>query len=325
MQVLHDLDQRPAPPRGTAVTIGAYDGVHRGHRLVIAQVKALADARGLETAVVTFDRHPASVVRPESAPPLLTDLDQKLELLAETGVDYTVVIHFDKARSKEPADEFVTEVLVGGLDAKVVVVGDDFHFGHQRQGNVAMLTTMGAELGFDVVGLELVGTDGRPAAEADRVSSTAIRRALVDGDLSRANTMLGRAHEVRGVVTPGDGRARELGFRTANVEVPDDICAPAEGIYAGWYLRPDGVARPAAISLGRRPTFYERADRPLLEAHLLDFDDDLYGEVARVRFVTHLRDELKFDSVEALMTQMGRDVDDSRSLLAGLEPGATAS
>src|SRR6478752_2515304 len=267
MQVLRDQANCPRPPSGTVVTIGAYDGVHLGHRAVIDQVKSIAADRGLATAVVTFDRHPASVVRPESAPPLLTDLDQKLELLAETGVDFTVVVHFDEARSKEPADEFVTEVLVGGIDAKAVVVGDDFHFGHQRQGNVAMLTTMGAELGFDVVGLELVGTDGRPAAEADRVSSTAIRRALVGGDLGRANTMLGRAHEVRGVVTPGDGRARELGFRTANVEVPDDICLPAEGIYAGWYLRPDGVARPAAISLGRRPTFYERADTSLLEAH----------------------------------------------------------
>src|SRR4051794_20624084 len=229
MQVLHDLDPRPAPPRGTAVTIGAYDGVHRGHRLVIAQVKALADARGLETAVVTFDRHPASVVRPESAPPLLTDLDQKLELLADTGVAYTLVVHFDEVRSKEPADEFVTEVLVGALNAKEVVVGADFHFGHQRRGNVAMLSAMGAQFGFGVVGLELVGLDGRPAAEGARVSSTAIRQALRDGDIVTATTMLGRAHEVRGQVIRGDGRARELGFRTANIDVPDDICLPADG------------------------------------------------------------------------------------------------
>jgi len=321
MQVLRDLEQCPVPPAGTVVTIGAYDGVHRGHREVIARVRRLAADRGLETAVVTFDRHPASVVRPESAPALLTDLDQKLELLAETGVDYTLVVHFDEARSKEPADEFVTEVLVGCLNAKAVVVGTDFHFGHQRQGNVAMLDTMGADLGFEVVGLDLVGADGQPAAEAARVSSTAIRRALAAGDLDRVNTMLGRPDEVRGVVSHGDARARELGFRTANVAVPTDICLPADGIYAGWYLRPDGVARPTAISLGRRPTFYERADTPLLEAHVLDFDGDLYGEPARVRFVARLRDELKFDSVDDLITQMAHDCDQARALLAGLEPG----
>ncbi len=133
--------------------------------------------------------------------------------------------------------------------------------------------------------------------------------------------MLGRPHEVRGIVVRGDGRARDLGFRTANVEVPDEICLPADGIYAGWYLRPDGVAHPAALSLGRRPTFYEHADTSLLEAHLLDFDGDLYGEPAKVRFVARLRDEVKFDSVEALVEQMGRDCDEAERLLTSLEPG----
>ena len=321
MQVLRDLEQCPVPPVGTVVTIGAYDGVHRGHREVIARVQRRAAERGLETAVVTFDRHPASVVRPDSAPALLTDLDQKLELLAETGVAYTLVVHFDEVRSKEPADEFVTEVLVGCLNAKEIVVGADFHFGHQRRGNVALLTAMGAELGFDVVGLALVGLDGQPATEGARVSSTAIRRELRDGDLANANRMLGRAHEVRGRVVHGDARARELGFRTANIDIPDDICLPADGIYAGWYLPPDGVAHPTAISLGRRPTFYERADTSLLEAHVLDFAGDLYDEPARVRFVARLRDELKFDSVDDLIAQMGRDCDNARALLAPLEPG----
>ena len=324
MQVLRDVDATSAPPAGTVVTIGAYDGVHRGHREVIAQVRELAAGGGLQSAVVTFDRHPASVVRPDSAPPLLTDLDQKLELLASTGVDYTLVVHFDEARSHEPAEDFVTEILVGALGARAVVVGEDFHFGHRRRGNVALLSAMGAELGFEVTGLDLVGADGRPAAEADRVSSTAIRSALAAGDLGRANTLLGRAHEVRGVVGHGDKRARELGFRTANVAVPDEICLPADGIYAGWYLRPDGVARPAALSLGRRPTFYEHADTSLLEAHLLGFDGDLYGEPAQVRFVAHLRDELKFDAVEDLIAQMGRDCVTAGELLATLEPGQVA-
>jgi riboflavin kinase/FMN adenylyltransferase len=315
MQVLRDIETWPRPTRGTAVTIGAYDGVHLGHRAVIASVRDLAAAHGLATAVVTFDRHPAAVVRPDSAPPLLTDLEQKLELLATTGVDYTLVLHFDDARSKEPAEEFVTEVLVGSLNARAVVVGEDFHFGHRRSGNVALLRDMGAKLGFEVLGIDLVGTDGRPAAGEERVSSTAIREALRHGDLARANRLLGRFHEVRGAVVDGDKRARELGFPTANIAVPSEICLPADGIYAGWYLRPDGLARPAALSLGRRPTFYEDAESSLLEAHLLDFEGDLYGEPARVRFVERLRDERKFDSVDALVEQMERDCRQARRIL----------
>jgi riboflavin kinase/FMN adenylyltransferase len=317
MQIIRDAASCPAPAAGTAVTIGAYDGVHRGHREVIARVRSLAGERGLATAVVTFDRHPAAVVRPESAPPLLTDLDQKLELLGATGVDYAYVIHFDEARSKEPAEDFVHEVLVDCLNARVVVVGEDFHFGHQRRGNVAMLRQIGDTAGFDVVGIDLVDTAGQAARSADdRVSSTAIRAALRQGRLADANVMLGRPYEVRGVVVDGDKRARDLGFPTANVEVPAEICLPTDGIYAGWYARPDGEALPAALSLGRRPTFYDDADRSVLEAHVLDFDEDLYGELARVLFVERLRDELKFDSVDALVEQMTEDVDQARALLS---------
>ncbi|HVN50695.1 MAG TPA: adenylyltransferase/cytidyltransferase family protein, partial [Acidimicrobiales bacterium] len=159
MKVFRDPAPGLVAPPGAVVTIGAYDGVHEGHRAVIEQVCSLAAARGLGTALVTFDRHPASVVRPESAPKLLCDLDQRLELLAETGIDSTLVVTFDEPRSKEPAEDFVREVLVAALDARVVVVGEDFHFGHQRRGNVALLRRMGSELGFEVVGLDLVGAD----------------------------------------------------------------------------------------------------------------------------------------------------------------------
>lgn len=318
MDIIRDAASCPAPANGAVVTIGAYDGVHRGHQEVIGHVRNLARARGLQTAVVTFDRHPAAVVRPDSAPPLLTDLDQKLELLDQTGVDYVYVIHFDEARSKEPAEDFVSEVLVDCLNAKVVVVGEDFHFGHQRRGNVALLERMGATSGFEVVGIGLVGVDGRIASEAgDRVSSTAIRAALREGRIDAANTMLGRPYEVRGVVIDGDKRARDLGYPTANLQVPDDICLPADGIYAGWYAHPHGRHRPAAISLGRRPTFYDGADRSLLEAHVLDFEGDLYGETARVLFVERLRDELKFESVDALVAQMSLDVEQARRRLSG--------
>ena len=317
MEVLRDLSACPSPPGGTAVTIGAYDGVHLGHRAVIAEVRRRAGQRGLATAVVTFDRHPASVVRPESAPRLLTDLDQKLELLAGTGVDYCLVITFDEARSHESAEDFVREVLAGRLAARVVVVGEDFHFGHGRAGNVKLLADMGVDLGFEVEGLDLVDRVGVPAdAEGDRVSSTRIRHALAAGDLAEANALLGRPHEIRGVVARGDERGRDLGFPTANVSVPGDILLPADGIYAGWFERADGSVHPAAISLGRRPTFYAEAHASLLEAHLLDFDDDLYGERVKVRFVAHLRGEARFESVDALIAQMGRDCDDARRLLS---------
>jgi riboflavin kinase/FMN adenylyltransferase len=315
MQVLRDQSACPHPPEGTAVTIGAYDGVHLGHRAVIEQVKRVAAAGGLRTAVVTFDRHPASVVRPESAPKLLTDLDQKLELLAETGVDYALVVAFDEARSKEPAEEFVSEVLVDCLAARSVIVGEDFHFGHQRRGNVAMLRQMGDEAGFDVLGIDLVGIDGAPARDELQVSSTRIRKALQAGDLAIANSLLGRPHEVRGIVVQGDLRAREMGYPTANLSIPDDVCLPADGIYAGRYVTTDGVEHPAALSLGRRPTFYDDQPYSLLEAHLLDGEYNLYGQLGRVQFAHRIRDELRFESVDALIAQIADDCDRARSLL----------
>ena len=309
-------DACPRPSQGCAVTIGTYDGVHRGHRTVIAELQRRAAERGLATAVVTFDRHPAEVVRPEAVPLQLTDHDQEVELLAATGVDHVVVLTFDEARSKEPAEEFVHEVLVGCLGVKLVIVGDDFHFGHERRGNVALLTSMGAELGFDVEGLDLVGADGVPAEGPDRVSSTAIRRALEAGDLAAANGMLGRPHEVRGIVEHGDHRGREWGFPTANVAVPDRIQLPADGIYATWLQRADGSVHPGAGSLGRRPTIYDDQPYRLLEVHLLDGKDvDLYGESVAVQFIERLRGEERFDDVDDLIAQIGRDCDDARRSL----------
>jgi riboflavin kinase/FMN adenylyltransferase len=312
MQVITDAAACPRPERGTVVTIGAYDGVHLGHRAVIAEVRRLAAERGCETAVVTFDRHPATVVRPESAPKLLTDLDQKLELLESTGVDYTLVVHFDRERSQESAEDFVHEVLSGCLNARAVVVGHDFHFGRGRAGNVSLLATMGGELGFDVLGLRLTEGDGEP------ISSTRIRGLLAAGDVRGAAALLGRPHQVRGTVHTGDKRGRELGFPTANVHIAADTLLPCDGIYAGWYLRPNGDRHATAISLGRRPTFYDDQAESLLEAYLLDFDGDLYGEDARVEFVTHLRDEARFDSVDALIEQMQADVADARAALRDL-------
>ena len=311
MEVVHDVSAAARPVGGSVVTIGAYDGVHVGHQAVIAEVRRLAAEAGRAATVVTFDRHPAAVVRPATAPRLLTDLDQKLELLAATGIDRCLVITFDEARSKEPAEDFVREVLVDALAARLVIVGEDFHFGHQRRGDVALLRAMGAELGFDVEGVELVA----PPGMSERASSTAIRHALVEGDLERASAMLGRPHEVRGIVAHGDERGRELGFPTANVSVPGEILLPADGIYAGWFERADGSVWPAALSLGRRPTFYAEAHVSLLEAHLLDFEGDLYDEAVRVRFVRFLRGEVKFNSAEELVDQIQRDCDQARAVL----------
>ncbi|MCP3854615.1 MAG: bifunctional riboflavin kinase/FAD synthetase [Actinomycetia bacterium] len=315
MEVINDTDACPQLDSGTVVTIGAYDGVHVGHRTVINEVKKMADAAGRPTALVTFDRHPASVVRPESAPLLLTDLDQKLELLGETGVDYVMVVSFDEDRAAESARDFVTSILVDCLQASCVVVGSDFHFGYKRRGNVETLTKMGVEHGFEVDGLKLVAVDGSPAQNGDRVSSTLVRSLLDGGHLARANQFLGRYHEVRGVVARGDARGRELGFPTANVSVSESIQLPADGIYAGWYERPDGSKHPAALSLGRRPTIYENQPYRLLEAHLLDFDDDLYDEQARVSFVEWLRGEIKFASLDELVTQIGLDCVSARDIL----------
>ena len=296
---------------GTAVTIGAYDGVHLGHRALLRELVDRARQAGLSPVVVTFDRHPASVVRPESAPPLLTDLDQKLELLAECGIERTLVVPFDRARADESAEDFVREVLVETLEAKLVVVGEDFHFGNRRRGNVALLRELGWEHGFEVVGVRLTGEDLAP------VSSTRIRSLVASGDVVGAAALLGRPHEVRGPVVHGDGRgASELGFPTANLEVSTDIAMPADGIYAGYYRRPDGTGYLAAISVGRRPTFYDPASASVLvEAYLLHFDGDLYGELGRVSFVRRLRDERQFDSVDALIAQMHDDVADTERLL----------
>ncbi len=296
--------------RGAAVTIGAYDGVHRGHQAVLRYVRELADARGLAAVVVTFDRHPAEVVRPESAPRPLTTLDEKLELLAATHlVDACLVIPFDDARSKETAPEFVHEVLVDALQARLVVVGADFHFGYQRGGNVALLEGMGAELGFEVLGLGLVA----PAPGEPPFSSTRVRGMLAEGDVAGAAALLGRPHAVRGVVEHGDQRGRELGFPTANIAIPERTCLPADGVYAGTVVLADGSEHAAAISLGRRPTFYDDRAMRLLEPYLLDFDGDLYGQRLEVRFVARLRGQARFDSVDDLITQMRADVAATRA------------
>ncbi|MEO6571106.1 MAG: riboflavin biosynthesis protein RibF, partial [Ilumatobacteraceae bacterium] len=237
MLVVTDASDVPFPDERTVITIGAYDGLHHGHQAVIAEVRSLAAQRGARSAVVTFDRHPATIVRPESAPKLLTDHDQRMELLEATGIDAAVVLPFDEVQAREPALSFIERVLVRCLRTEYVVVGEDFHFGRDREGNVALLSEFGRNLGFEVEPLHLVA---RADGVGEPVSSTAIRRALAGGNVELASRMLGRPFEARGHVVTGDKRGRLLGFPTANVEVSNRVCLPADGVYAGWYERPDG-------------------------------------------------------------------------------------
>jgi riboflavin kinase / FMN adenylyltransferase len=282
VRVVSDVSKPLWPGERAVATIGAYDGVHLGHRAVIDDVVNRAQRLNARTAVVTFDRHPASIVRPESAPLLLTDLEQKLELLAATGVEATVVVPFAAAQAAEQPADFVRR-----------------------------LSELGKEYDFTVNGLSLLTATGGGAP----ISSTAIRQALRNGDVVSAERMLGRPFEARGVVARGDQRGRSLGFPTANVEVPATQCLPADGVYAGRFERAHGSVHPAVMNLGRRPTFYEHADHSLLEAHLLDFDGDLYGESVRVRFHERIRGERKFDGLDQLVAQIANDRDAARSLL----------
>ena len=272
----------------------------------------MAAERGCATAVVTFDRHPATIVRPESAPLLLCDLEHKLELLAETGVDYTLVVEFTEEQAQVKAETFAQQILVDCLQARAVIVGADFHFGKGRRGNVETLKVVGDECGYEVVGLPLVK---QLTGEGEVISSTSIRSALTDGDVEKAHRLLGRPFEVRGVVTPGDRRGRTIGFPTANLPTTPDLQVPADGVYAAWYIREDGTQYPAAVNIGKRPTFYDYADRSLIEAHLIGFRGDLYGEIAKVRFVHRLRGEKKFEGVEQLQEQLGKDVADAAKCL----------
>lgn len=288
--------------KGSVVTIGQFDGVHLGHRQLIDATKVRARELGVAAAVITFDRHPAAVLRPASHPAQLTTLEQKLDLLTAAGADVVLVLRFDAARAQEAAEDFVREVIVERLRSRAVVVGHDFHFGKGRTGDAGLLRSMGAELGFEVERVPALEVDGAA------VSSTRVRALLVKGDVRAASHLLGRHHTVEGPVVMGDGRGRDLGFPTANIHLGDEVAIPADGVYAGEYVFPDGTTKAAAVSVGTRPTFYAQG-RTLVEAYVLDHEGPLYGQRAQLRFVDRVRGQERFDDVEALIRQMGDDVD----------------
>lgn len=299
------------PP--SAVTIGTFDGVHLGHRHLLDVVVGLARERDLAPVVVTFDPHPMSVLRPSAAPLMLTSLEHRLELLAETGIAGVLVLPFTPELAARPADWFVRQVLVATTRAKAVMVGHNFRFGHRATGDVALLSQLGQELGFSVTALDLTCDVAGHA-----VSSTVIRGLIAAGEVARAATLLGRPHRVTGPVVRGDQRGRDLGYATANLAVPSELAVPADGVYAGWlHTADDPHRRMAAISIGTNPTFAGVGRR--VEAYVLDppAQYDLYGVQARLDFVARLREMIRFDSVTELLGQMADDVAEVRALLNG--------
>lgn len=315
MKVISERDSVELPLDASVVTVGTYDGIHFGHRRIMASIVRQSADLGVPSVVVSFDRHPLSVVRPGSEPLRLTDSAKQAELLQGLGVDYLLLLTFDEDRAEESAEDFITGLLVRTLGTRRIFVGADFHFGKGRRGDLPMLQTFGKTYGFSpgviplsVVG-EVLGEDHPDSAQV--VSSSLIRSYLTTGRLDEANRLLGRPHCLRGVVVGGDRRGSgELGFPTANLEMPYGIAVPSDGVYAGYLSLDHGASRyRAAISVGTRPTYYPEGAPRLIESFVLDFDENLYGKTVEVGFQSLLRAQETFGSSEELRLQIEKDVE----------------
>ncbi len=312
MIIFHDPAEIPAGFGPSVVAIGKFDGVHTGHRAVLARATADARRQGAKVVAVTFDRNPLATVRPDICPRELVSLAQKIDLLADTGLDAVLVLRFDSEMAAMPAERFVEEILVERLGATTVLLGQDFRFGHRGAGDVTLLSSLGERLGFDVDVVGDVAGDG----DERRVSSTWIRELLAQGDVATAARLLGRPHAVAGEVVHGLKRGRELGFPTANLSPNSQGDVPADGVYAGWLVTPDGQHRRSAISVGVNPTF-DDVEMRQVEAYVLDEDDlDLYGEHVVVEFVERIRGMVAFRGIPALIEQMTDDVEQTRRILS---------
>jgi riboflavin kinase / FMN adenylyltransferase len=290
--------------RPAVVPIGIFDGVHRGHQLVLARAGEAAAARDARVVVITFDPHPVAVLRPEAVPPMLMTVERRIELLKRHGADSVVVLEFTEALSKQSPEEFIEKTLIDRLAAVQIVVGANFRFGHRARGDVELLRRY--DLAVDDVPL---------LRDGDVVSSTEIRERVAVGGVERAAELLSRNHFVEGPVVRGDARGRGLGFPTANLAVDAGIAIPADGVYAGWLTRADGRRSIAAVSVGTNPTFDGHTRR--VEAYVIDegHELELYDEHVVVEFAHRLRGMERFDDVAALVAQMTRDVDDARAVL----------
>jgi riboflavin kinase/FMN adenylyltransferase len=317
VQRWHGLETVPTDWGRCVVTIGVFDGVHRGHADIIGKAVALAKDRDVPSVLITFVPHPSEVVRPGSHPPVLTTIVRRAELVEQLGVDVFCPLQFTLEFSKMAADEFVHRALVDRLHASGVIVGENFRFGHKAAGDVAELDRLGRAFGFTAHGVQLL-RDGDTT-----LSATYVRSCVLAGDVRGAAVALGRPHRLDGVVERGDQRGQELGYPTANLRTEAWAAVPADGVYAGRVVRLDEWGRTipgatlgtAAISVGTNPTFEVRQRR--VEAYILDFDGDLYGDALGVEFVDRLRGQERYDSVDALVAQMNLDVERTRALLSG--------
>lgn len=318
MIVWHGIGNVPASLEASVVTIGVFDGVHRGHQQLIERASRLAKERGVPAVMVTFDPHPLSVFLPERAPMMLTSLEQRLALAGEMGIDAALVVDFTRELAGLNPEEYFTELLHKTLGATALVVGENFTFGKDAAGTADTAREMGKELGIDVEIVELLQEDGQ------RICSSSIRDYLQAGDVEHAAWALGHPYTITGPVVRGAGRGgKELGFPTANQYFLDDVALPGDGVYAGWFtvkgpraidgdMEP-GVAYPAAISVGTNPTFGD--ERRSVESFILDRDADLYGYEADVAFIGHIRSMEKFNSVDELLTAINNDVNKVREIL----------
>lgn len=299
------------------VTIGVFDGVHKGHQALISQTVRTARQRGLPSVVLTFDPHPTEVVRPGSHPAQLTTLERKAQLVEELGADVFAVLPFTPELSRLEPDEFVHRILVDRLHAATVIVGEDFRFGRKAAGTVETLRVLGRRFGFTAHEATLRGR--AMPGEGDNAeitySSTYVRSCIDAGDVVAAGEALGRPHRLEGIVVRGEGRGRELGYPTANLSLPRFAAVPADGVYACWFVRQgqDAGSLPAAVSVGTNPTFSGR--ERTVEAFVLDLDTDLYGQQVALDFVARLRGQVRFDTAEGLVAGIDEDVRATRALL----------
>lgn len=301
MKTYKSLDEITMPQTGSVVTVGFFDGAHIGHRQIISRMIEEARARGLQSALVTFDIHPLSLVDPENAPKLLTTTDEKLELFESLGLDIVAVLDFDEKLRAMPAIDFATDTLCGRLGAKVFVAGYDTKFGRGGEGKVEFLKKHGPGLGFEVIEI------GAVAHRGVIVSSTAARNALSAGDMEMVAAMLGAPYRVKGPVIRGAGMGAKLGYRTANVQPPPGKLIPRTGIYAA-YVRLDGAVYKSALNIGYNPTVRSDLAAPSLEAHILNFDADIYGRTVEIEFIRYIRAEQKFESLDDLVRRIQIDV-----------------
>jgi riboflavin kinase / FMN adenylyltransferase len=305
MKIIHTLSELQAKGRKVCLAIGFFDGVHLGHQQIIRQTTTDARQHEALALILTFDKHPNTVIAPDRAPALIYPLEQKLRVIESLEADVTLVVHFDKAFSERGGEEFVRTLAGEAGPIRSICVGANFTFGHKRSGNVELLRRLGAELKFTVHGQAAVALDGKA------VSSTRIRQAISAGNLDAASQMLGRAYSLVGPVVRGDQLGRKLGFPTANLDVTG-LVLPPSGVYVAQ-VKASGSLHRAVVNIGSRPTLQSPQPQLRVEAHLLEFNGDLYGKTLELIFVEKLRDEKKFPSLDELREQIARDISKAQS------------